>query len=93
MRHGSKRLVRWISLLAALLAPISPGMAFAQSSAGQAIQPSDAWREAPPVSTGIAVGKKIPAFSVPDQTGKPRDFKSVVGPNGAMIVFQRSVDW
>ena len=54
---------------------------------------AEAWREAPPVSTGLEVGKTIPAFSIPDQNGKARDFKSVVGPNGAMIVFQRSVDW
>ena len=53
----------------------------------------EAWREAPPTSTGIDVGKPIPAFSVPDQNGQLRDFKSIVGPNGAMIVFQRSVDW
>ena len=55
--------------------------------------PAEAWREAPPTSTGVAVGKPIPAFSIPDQNGQPRDFKSIVGPNGAMIVFQRSVDW
>lgn len=54
---------------------------------------AEAWREAPPTSTGIEVGKSIPSFSIPDQTGKTRDFKSIVGPNGAMIVFQRSVDW
>jgi hypothetical protein len=55
--------------------------------------PADAWREAPPSSTGIAVGKSIPPFSVVDQNGQQRDFKSIAGPNGAMIVFQRSVDW
>ena len=54
---------------------------------------AEAWREAPPTSTGIEVGKPIPAFSIPDQNGQPRNFKSIAGPNGAMIVFQRSVDW
>ena len=66
--------------------------AFAIRGRAQA-PPADAWREAPPTSTGIAVGKPIPAFSLPDQNNQPRDFKSIAGPNGAMIVFQRSVDW
>jgi hypothetical protein len=68
------------------------GLALPEKSQAQA-PPADAWREAPPTSTGIEVGKQIPAFSIPDQFGKQRDFKSIVGPNGAMIVFQRSVDW
>ena len=68
------------------------GFAFAIGAGAQA-PPAEAWREAPPTSTGIAIGKPIPAFSIPDQNNQPRDFKSVAGPNGAMIVFQRSVDW
>jgi hypothetical protein len=75
------------AVLALMLAFTVICEASAQNSA------DDAWREAPPSSTGIAVGKQIPVFSIPDQTGRPRDFKSIVGPNGAMIVFQRSVDW
>lgn len=55
--------------------------------------PAELWREAPPTSTGPEVGQAIPPFSIADQTGRPRDFKSIAGPNGAMIVFQRSVDW
>ena len=53
----------------------------------------DAWRNEPPRSTGIAVGQKIPAFSVPDQNGRSQTFDSIKGPNGAAIYFNRSVDW
>ncbi len=53
----------------------------------------DAWRSELPASTGVAVGEKIPAFSGTDQNGQVRDFDSIKGPGGAMIVFSRSVDW
>ena len=83
---GPSRLFHSLALL--LLA----GLAFTIDARAQTA-PAEAWREAPPTSTGIPVGKPIPAFSIPDQNGKPQDFKSIAGPNGAMIVFQRSVDW
>jgi len=60
---------------------------------GAAVAQDDAWRNAPPTSTGIPVGKKIPAFSIPDQNGKAQSFESIKGPNGAAIYFMRSADW
>jgi hypothetical protein len=63
----------------------------AQSS-GAASQ-DDSWKEAPPTSTGVPVGQKIPVFSLPDQEGKLQDFNSIKGPNGAAIYFMRSADW
>jgi len=42
---------------------------------------------------GPAVGQKIPFFRAPDQYGRMQDFNSLRGPNGAMIVFERSLDW
>jgi hypothetical protein len=65
----------------------------ATAQASGASAPDDAWRNAPPASTGIAVGQKIPAFSVPDQNGRARNFDSIKGPNGAAIYFMRSADW
>jgi len=44
-------------------------------------------------STGPEVGQKIPFFQAPDQNGTLRDFNSIRGPKGAMIVFFRSADW
>ena len=42
---------------------------------------------------GPAVGEKIPFFRAPDQYGRMQDFNSLRGPQGAMIVFERSLDW
>lgn len=42
---------------------------------------------------GPAVGEKIPSFRAPDQYGRMQDFNSLRGPKGAMIVFERSLDW
>jgi hypothetical protein len=46
-----------------------------------------------PAKTGPAVGEVVPAFSAPDQNGRTRTLASVMGPQGAMLVFFRSADW
>ena len=51
------------------------------------------WKNNLPTSTGPAIGEKIPFFGAPDQFGRMQDFNSIVGPKGAVIVFNRSVDW
>ena len=48
---------------------------------------------AAPDHTGPAVGRPVPAFSLPDQNGKSHDLQSVLGPKGALLVFYRSADW
>lgn len=42
---------------------------------------------------GLKKGEKIPQFQMTDQAGKIRDFKSVCGKNGILLVFFRSADW
>ncbi len=42
---------------------------------------------------GVPKGSKMPAFELPDQNGKPHTLQSILGPNGAMLVFFRSADW
>ncbi len=42
---------------------------------------------------GPQIGETIPDFSLPDQNGTVWTRDSIVGPNGAMIVFHRSADW
>ncbi len=42
---------------------------------------------------GPQVGERVPGFSLKDQTGKDWTLESIMGPNGAMIVFIRSADW
>ena len=54
---------------------------------------NEPWMTAPPTSTGTAVGQKIPPFKTSDQSGQMRDFNSIRGPKGAVIVFNRSADW
>ncbi|OYY67874.1 peroxiredoxin [Sphingomonas sp. 28-63-12] len=42
----------------------------------------------------IAVGAKVPAgFTALDITGKPRDFASITGKKGVVLVFFRSAAW
>jgi hypothetical protein len=42
---------------------------------------------------GPQVGAAVPEFSLPDQIGQPRTLRSVMGPNGVVLVFFRSADW
>ena len=42
---------------------------------------------------GPQVGDVVPAFSLPDQSGQAQTLESIMGPNGAMLVFNRSADW
>jgi hypothetical protein len=44
-------------------------------------------------AVGPRVGERVPDFVAVDQTGTTRTLQSVLGPNGAMIVFYRSADW
>ena len=69
-------------------------LGFVLTALGQSgAQARPAWMDAPPTTTGIAVGKKIPAFRATDQNGKIQDFNSLRGPKGAVIMFNRSADW
>lgn len=42
---------------------------------------------------GPQVGQTVPAFTLPDQNGTPTSLKSILGTNGALLVFSRSADW
>ncbi len=44
-------------------------------------------------SLGPQVGELVPAFSLPDQNGQIQTRESILGPNGAILVFHRSADW
>ena len=44
-------------------------------------------------SLGPQVGEQVPAFSLPDQNGQVRTLESILGPNGAMLLFHRSASW
>lgn len=42
---------------------------------------------------GPQVGEVVPEFSGVDQFGRTHTLTSIMGPNGAMLVFNRSADW
>ena len=44
-------------------------------------------------STGPEPGQRVPAFSLPDQTGSARNIRDLTGRNGLFLVFHRSADW
>jgi len=45
------------------------------------------------IKTGPEVGASVPDFSAPDQNGRAQTLQSLMGPQGAMLVFYRSADW
>jgi cytochrome oxidase Cu insertion factor (SCO1/SenC/PrrC family) len=47
----------------------------------------------PPFDVGIEAGRRIPSFSLTDQDGKVRDFSSLKGAKGVVLLFFRSADW
>ena len=42
---------------------------------------------------GPQLGEVVPAFALTDQHGQTHTLESIMGPNGAMLVFNRSADW
>ena len=59
--------------------------------AGEFREPVQAQEAA--MKTGPAVGEKIPAFQLDDQSGKTQTFASLRGPKGLLLLFHRSADW
>lgn len=49
--------------------------------------------EVPFTPRGPAVGQPLPPFELPDHTGVMRDFASLRGPSGLVLVFFQSADW
>ena len=45
------------------------------------------------VALGPQVGDQVPDFSLPDQFGEIQTLQSIMGEQGAMIVFHRSANW
>ena len=42
---------------------------------------------------GPRMGERVPDFAATDHQGRPQTLASVLGKNGAMLVFYRSADW
>jgi len=71
------------------VAALTLGAAPARTQAPQAAPPATVDVD----SVGPKVGERLPDFSLPDQHGQPHSLKSILGSNGAVIVFFRSADW
>lgn len=46
-----------------------------------------------PMSIGLPVGRKAPAFSAPDQLGLIQTLDTLKGRSGTVLLFFRSADW
>ncbi len=58
--------------------------------------PSQAMQSRTPIevaSLGPQVGERVPDFSLPDQNGRVWTRDSILGPNGAIVLFHRSANW
>ena len=44
-------------------------------------------------SLGPQVGEQVPDFTLPDQNGRVWTRDSILGPNGALVLFHRSASW
>lgn len=42
---------------------------------------------------GPQVGERVPDFTLLDQRGETRTLRSLMGPKGLILVFNRSADW
>ena len=42
---------------------------------------------------GPQVGERVPDFNLPDQNGVKQTLSSIMGPDGAMLLFFRPADW
>ena len=42
---------------------------------------------------GPQVGDIVPAFTLTDQHGQTQTLESIMGPNGVMLMFNRSASW
>ncbi len=42
---------------------------------------------------GPQVGERVPDFSLPDQNGQLHTLNTIMGPNGALLLFHRSASW
>jgi len=74
---------------AARIAAMLAATWLAGSAAAQELEPS----RINVAELGPQVGEIIPEFSLPDQNRNIWTNESIMGPNGAMLVFLRSAEW
>ncbi len=70
-----------------ILVAMPPAMALGLAVLSVMAQSSPAFEPGPPV------GSTAPDFEARDQDDRARTLSSLLGPNGALLVFYRSADW
>ena len=93
MNQQAKRAVPGIALAVLVL---GAGSLWVLSPTPIDVEPSLEMQSRTPIdvaSLGPQVGEPVPAFSLPDQNGQVRTLESILGPNGAMLLFYRSANW
>lgn len=73
-----------VALVPVIHGAATGALANGQAPAGQTINVD---------TVGPKVGDRIPDFSLRDQRGQVYSLQSLLGSNGAIIVFFRSADW
>lgn len=68
------------------------GLGLLATGSGQA-QPTVLATKVDVEHIGPRLGDSLPGFTLRDQHGEAHSLKSLLGPNGAVIVFFRSADW
>jgi hypothetical protein len=68
------------------------GLSLLAAAGGQAQSKGNATK-VDVAGVGPKVGARLPDFTLRDQHGDARSLVSLLGPNGAVIVFFRSADW
>ena len=68
-------------------------LAFAGGAVGQDAAETAERQPIVVADLGPQVGEQVPNFELTDQFGDAHDLESVMGPNGAMLLFHRSADW
>ena len=74
-------------------ATFSALLAFAGGAVGQDATGTAERQPVVVADLGPQVGEPVPDFEMVDQFGNTHDLESVMGPNGAMLLFHRSADW
>ena len=74
---------------AGFAAVLLAGLALSARAQAQELEPS----QISVAELGPQIGEIVPDFSLPDQNGDTWTRDSIMGPEGAMLVFIRSADW
>lgn len=74
-------------------ATFSALLAFAGGAVGQDAAGTAERQPIVVADLGPQVGELVPDFEMVDQFGNTHDLESIMGPNGAMLLFHRSADW